>query len=162
MHPSQFIDALAVQVLERDCPRLPQSSYSRTSPRDKLYNCIAWAAGDTARWWWPPHPLGGYAYWPHGLPNDQTIANFERAYETVGYSRCPDGAFDEKLEKIAIYALNGVPTHAARQLSNGKWTSKCGKSFDIEHELPEDVGGGIYGDVVLFMSRGRTQATSPV
>jgi hypothetical protein len=42
---------------------------------------------------------------------------------------------------------------------NGKWTSKLGNEEDIEHDTPESVAGGLYGDVVLIMKRKRT-ATS--
>ena len=49
--------------------------------------------------------------------------------------------------------MGDVPTHAARQLPNGWWTSKLGPSFDIEHATPEAVAGGVYGDPVLFLSR---------
>jgi hypothetical protein len=57
------------------------------------------------------------------------------------------------LEKIALFAdANGLPTHAARQLANGRWTSKLGKAEDIEHEL-RDLEGNFYGSVVLVMAR---------
>ena len=35
-----------------------------------------------------------------------------------------------------------VPTHAARQLANGWWTSKLGPSFDIEHIDLNAIAGG--------------------
>jgi hypothetical protein len=44
-------------------------------------------------------------------------------------------------------------THAARQLPDGQWTSKLGKYVDIEHSAPEDVAGGVYGEVMQFMKR---------
>jgi hypothetical protein len=62
------------------------------------------------------------------------------------------------IEKIALYALNDLPTHAARQLSNGWWTSKLGPHVDIEHIHPDAIAGGIYGEVVALMSRTRTHA----
>lgn len=155
---SPQLDALALQYLEQGCPRLPQSTYRQTSPRTKRYNCIAWAAGDSTRWWWPPHPLVGGSHWPDGLPGDVTLENFERAYETLGYRRCHGPELEDGLEKVAVYALNGTPTHAARQLASGRWTSKCGESFDIEHPLAEDVGGGVYGEVAFYMSRPSTSA----
>lgn len=51
-------------------------------------------------------------------------------------------------------AGNGrVWTHAARQLPTGKWTSKLGRSEDIEHTTPEAVSGTTYGAMVCFMGR---------
>ena len=46
----------------------------------------------------------------------------------------------------------GTPLHAARQLPNGRWTSKLGELEDIEHVL-HDLEGAAYGSVVLVMKR---------
>jgi hypothetical protein len=57
------------------------------------------------------------------------------------------------LKKVAVYGIGGFYTHATRQLETGKWTSKLGNEEDIEHDLPELVGGGVYGEIALFMKR---------
>lgn len=54
---------------------------------------------------------------------------------------------------MALYGSGFMYTHAARQLPSGQWTSKLGKSEDIQHESAEDVSGGVYGEVVEFMKR---------
>jgi hypothetical protein len=59
------------------------------------------------------------------------------------------------------YGSSWFYTHAARQLPTGKWTSKLGKAEDIEHDSPDDVAGGIYGEVVLFMRRQSNAAENP-
>jgi hypothetical protein len=56
-------------------------------------------------------------------------------------------------EKIAIYVLDEKPQHAARQLPNGKWTSKLGQYEDIEHNALEGLEGSIYGYVACVMKR---------
>ena len=56
-------------------------------------------------------------------------------------------------EKVAFYGGGMLYTHAARQLPHGKWTSKLGKGEDIEHDTPDDVSGGLYGEVVQLMKR---------
>jgi hypothetical protein len=56
------------------------------------------------------------------------------------------------VEKIAIYVRSDIPSHVARQLPNGKWTSKLGLREDIEHDL-EALEGPEYGSVVLILSR---------
>ena len=33
------------------------------------------------------------------------------------------------------------------------WTSKLGKSEDIEHDTPDVVAGGVYGEVDEFLKR---------
>ena len=83
------------------------------------------------------------------------------ALSTAGYVLCDDGVLEEGVEKVALYGVGNVFMHVARQLSNGRWTSKLGVSYDIEHELEAltssaNVGGGVqYGEVVAFMCRGR-------
>jgi hypothetical protein len=58
------------------------------------------------------------------------------------------------LEKIAIFAKGGRPTHAARQLGSGRWTSKLGRAEDIEHDL-RALEGEAYGAVAFFLQRPR-------
>ena len=69
---------------------------------------------------------------------------------------CSDSSLEAGYEKIAIYVKDGIPTHAARQLGDGRWTSKLGKYEDIEHDSLDALNGdgyGEYGRVALFMSR---------
>jgi hypothetical protein len=46
----------------------------------------------------------------------------------------------------------GVPTHAARLLPSGLWTSKLGEWEDIEHDLLA-LEGDVYGTVALLLKR---------
>lgn len=75
------------------------------------------------------------------------------AFRFLGFTECPNGSLERHVEKVALYGNSYFYTHAARQLPNGHWTSKLGKCEDIEHETPEDVAGGLYGEVVEFMQR---------
>ena len=43
--------------------------------------------------------------------------------------------------RIALYCLDGRPTHAARQLPDGKWTSKLGNGPVVTHNTPHGVEG---------------------
>jgi hypothetical protein len=133
-------------------PRLTPDNYRVSSLASEQYNCIAWAANQIDIWWWPVEGR----YWPEGLPREETIEAFQAAFDTLGYVPGPDAGHVEGWEKVALYAVGGKPTHAARQLPNGWWTSKLGPNFDIEHLSPEIVGGGVYGDVVVILGR-RTQ-----
>jgi hypothetical protein len=66
---------------------------------------------------------------------------------------CLCHALEVGFEKIALYATpDGEPTHAARQLLNGKWTSKLGRWQDIEHEL-DGLVGELYGTVRRILKR---------
>jgi hypothetical protein len=137
--------------LEAIFRNLRQTRYTITSPQDVLYNCIAFEAGETHRWWWPT--IGGF--WPANVPRDETLQGFIRAFGTLGYSPCDDGELEAGLEKVAIYVdEHNTPTHMARQLPTGDWVSKCGSMEDIEHETLEALEGSQeYGAVAQFLKR---------
>lgn len=44
-------------------------------------------------------------------------------------------------------------THVARQLTDGKWTSKLGQLEDIVHSTVDAIAGSDYGEVIQFMKR---------
>ena len=146
------------RYLEQYFPGLQGSSYEITSPPDRMYNCVAWAVGATDTSW---NPLDDNHYWPPGLPRRNTIEVVLAALSTAGYAPCGDDTLEDSIEKIAIYGVNAEFRHVARQLPTGRWTSKLGLSFDIEHELEAltssaNVGGGVqYGEVAAYMSRPR-------
>ena len=139
-----------VDEIELAFPRLPDGNYQVTRPRTDAYNCIAWASGDTARWWWPDDPKG---HWPNGVARLETLQTFREAFATLGYVACPGYELEPGFEKIALFADRaGTPTHAARQLPNGSWTSKLGLPEDIEHAL-HDLEGSPYGSIAEIMRR---------
>ncbi len=140
-------------ILEANHPRLKRAPYGITSPVDPGYNCIAYAAGDTKRWWWPFHGLS-QAYWPAGVPRELTLAAFIEAFATVGYAPCADGGIEPGYEKVAIFTdPQRNPTHAARQvLPSGRWSSKMGPQEDINHLL-YGVEGPPYGGVAQYLRR---------
>jgi hypothetical protein len=137
-------------------PNLTNSNHTITSPTAHRYNCIAWAAGNDGRNWWPD--LFNQGYWPLSVPREETIDAFVQAYETLGYKLCYDERLEQGVEKIAIYGKDNpdntvTPTHAARQLPTGEWTSKLGNFEDISHATPGAVNGPIYGRIVCYMCR---------
>lgn len=133
-------------------PRLETAGFEITSARDSRYNCVAWAAGDVRRWWWPGE--APFSYWPAGIARVESVASFVEAFATLGYKPAASGAHDPKYEKVAIFASgDGVPTHMARQLANGSWTSKLGTLEDIAHTDIAGVSGTDYGEVVAFLQR---------
>ena len=138
----------------RAFPFLTDLNHNVTSPCDEDYNCIAWAVHCNTEWW--DHCS---KYWPAGVPRQRSVLAYLAAIKTQGFEDCDDGALEEGYEKIALFAkkneagIRNIPTHAARQLRNGKWASKMGKSVDIEHDDVGDVGGGAYGSVVRYLRR---------
>lgn len=133
-----------------DFPHLQSSHHLVTSPENQFYNCIAWAAGDSKRFWWP----GVFGYWPPGIPRAETLPAFMEAFGTLGYQICVDDSLEVGWQKVAIYGIVGSPKHAALQLPTGYWTSKLGKSNDIEHTL-EGLVGPTYGTVMAVLRRPR-------
>ena len=143
-----------MNALEALFPGLRETNHLLTSPRDRKYNCIAWAAGDTRRWWWPdPQPDDEGYYWPPEASNDENLATFVAVFMQLGYQPCDGEAAEPGWERIALYATgDSVTTHAARQLANGRWSSKLGRWEDIEHGL-RDLEGESYGTVAQIMKR---------
>jgi hypothetical protein len=155
--------------LEQIFPNLIGSGYDRypvsgRTLKRKWYNCIAYAMGDTTQPWWP-HPNRFAFFWPphlpRELPNQETLDNFVRAFEWGGYVKCNDGNPVTGIEKVVIFLKDSLPTHAARQLESGVWTSKCGHLEDIQHESLTNLEGSTYGKAVQFMQRPRDRQPLP-
>ena len=139
-------------IIENSFPELLKDGYSLTSVKTPEYNCISWAAGEDSVWWWPDS--NGIYYWPAEIPRAETIETFIKAYEKLGYSVCDNANLESGFEKIAIYAdSNKKPTHAARQLSSGRWTSKLGNLEDIEHLTLDGLISNSYGSVAVILKR---------
>src|SRR5437879_4179528 len=128
---------MASEDIEELFPNLQMTGYRITSPLTRQYNCIAWAAGDAQRWWDPTRHKD-FGYWPDDVPRELSVLAFVQLYESLGYLVCDRHDLEEGLEKVAIFAdESGRPTHAARQLRSGVWTSKLGRLEDIEHDILE-------------------------
>jgi hypothetical protein len=140
-------------------PALTDADFTETSKATRKYNCIAWAAKDTTKKWWPD-PLG-IGKWPPNVPREVTVDAFVRAFGTLGYVRCDNRELEDGFEKVVLYGiidLNGniSPTHAAIQLPNGNWSSKIGDCEDIEHPALESLEGPLYGQVLArYLKRPR-------
>ena len=142
-----------VKPIEAIFPALTKRGYWVTSPTDKRYNCIAYAAGDTDKWWWPLPADIKEVFWPAGVARAETLAAFREAFASLGFAECVGEELEAGFEKIALFAnAEAVPLHAARQQPSGWWTSKLGEREDIDHAL-YDLEGPVYGKVVLIMKR---------
>jgi hypothetical protein len=155
----------------RHFPRLSNENHRCTSDPVEEQNCIAYAMGDKIHFWWPVHDFPGELpspyFWPLACPLQPTLEAFISAFKLLGFETCKSdegGHLEEGMEKIALFAVwvtrpdgqkQQEPTHAAVQSPrrNGKWRSKMGEDEDIEHDHVNDVGGGIYGEVVFVMRR---------
>lgn len=145
--------------IEKQFPKLRLHGYRITSSEDQRYNCIAFAAGDQQRFWWP-NGVKPY-YWPAGFPLVETVENFVHVFESLGYESCESAELEPGFQKVAIYALGSAPKHAARQTAEGKWLSKLGPNVDIEHNTLDALTGLTYGAVARLLRRPITVATPP-
>jgi hypothetical protein len=96
-------------------------------------------------------------YWPEGVTPEETLEAFVAAFATLGFVPSEHGHFELGVEKVALYARDGKPTHAARQQADGTWTSKLGEWLDVTHTL-HGLEGPIYGTVAAFLKRPRSPA----
>ena len=129
-------------------PNLATEPYTRTSPCTFDYNCIAYASGDQTQRW---DPALGF-YWPPGIPRDWKVATLVRVFDAQGYVPCQNADQENGFEKVAIYRKKNRATHAAKQLLDGKWTSKLGDLDDITHTL-DGLAGDMYGTPARYMRR---------
>jgi len=100
--------------------------------------------------WWP---ADADDFWPPGVPDQLTVTAFVIALATVGYATCANETFEPGFEKVAVYERAGVPTHAARQLADGRWSSKLGRDCLVSHTTPAGIEGAVYGFVTVILKR---------
>jgi hypothetical protein len=147
------------ELILKTFPKLNSDKiFKITSKKDTKYNCIAWAAIYDDRNLWPPGgvDLDGVIFvWPDDLPNDESLDAFIKLYNKYGYEVCENTDFEEGFRKIAIYLNTKTKkcTHAARQRTNGEWTSKLGHEQDIAHSDPYSLESEKYGMVAAIMRK---------
>jgi hypothetical protein len=75
-------------------------------------------------------------------------------FECLGYEICAGEHVEDGYDKVALYVdQQGFWTHAAKQESDGIWSSKLGEYEDIRHSTPHAVSGPAYGQVMHYMRR---------
>ena len=153
-----MIEQDLISKLQKVFPGLAGAAFRVTSPADHRYNCIAWVARHQNTWWWPDQQE--VSYWPDGVHRQETLTAFMDAFAQLGYTPCDDSNLEAAWDKIAVFARDTLPTHAPRQLPNGRWTSKLGESVDIEHDLGA-LCGSLYGQIACVMRRPRQRIQPP-
>jgi hypothetical protein len=136
--------------LVRSFPALRSGAFQVKSRKTSQYNCIAWAAGNNERWW---DPSPGY-YWPI-TARQGTLEELIAYFKSLGFTEAAAEESEAGVAKIAIYEVGGDYTHAAKQLGNGKWSSKLGSSEDIEHESLASLEGDkpAYGKIAVVLKQ---------
>jgi len=138
--------------LENHFPKLTNVEAKVTSPPDISYNCIAWAFKDNRRHWWPNQKT---SYWPLDASGKSVAQAFEEWFLLDGWAETESHELEEGYEKVALYVKDGQPTHAARQLDSGLWSSKLGSHVDLVHAL-EELEGPVYGELSKIYRKRQT------
>lgn len=130
--------------------------WRETSNATPDYNCISWALRINDRWLWP----WGDWEWPRPKPEIITVQEFIDVFKLFGFEQCATEIYEAGYEKIALYVRGGEPQHAARQLIDGRWTSKLGEGIDIIHDALADFPTAppygpctAYGGAQIFAKR---------
>ncbi len=144
---------MAEYNLEEDFPNLAASGWEETSDATSRYNCVAFGIHDINQWWeLLSVPIKGY-YWPPSVKRGDTIESWVQVYEIHGFRLCENAEHESGFEKVAIYEKDREPMHVARQLKDGRWTSKLGVDEDIEHNTLDALEGNFYGAVSRILRR---------
>jgi hypothetical protein len=112
-----------------------------TSLRTEDYNCTAWATEIIHDW----------VQFDNGY--DTRISTYISYFEQKNFVRTDNKEVEIGVTKIAIYFEGEEFKHVARQLKNGKWTSKIGDWEDVEHDNIEILFGEFYGTQTIIMQR---------
>jgi hypothetical protein len=129
--------------------------YRNTSEPTIAYNCLAWALGINWAYYSESPRCAGYIWFP-GVEREWNAKNILKIFENHGYSICDNRDLEMGYEKVVFYEdENGIPQHFARQLENGKWTSKLGDLNDIEHDNLECLICPVYGKPQTVLKRKR-------
>ena len=138
------------QTLVQDFPNLSGETIEILAPSSIRYNCIAYAAGDTSKWWGTVEEDN---YWPDYATRTRRTESLIEVFTGLGFQRCRDGRLESGYEKVALYEDHGLWQHAALQTPTGRWRSKMGEGPLIEHLNPESLADGMYGSPVIYMRR---------
>ena len=135
-------------------PFLTMGNHTPTSAATPNYNCVSHSIHEDLVSLWPDDDNR----WPESFVRDETVEAFTQFFVALGFEDIATN--DDRLEtgfwKIAIYADNGFPLHVARQLTNGRWTSKLGAQADISHANLHCLEGGDYGYVAKILKYRKT------
>ena len=139
------------RLIATQFPALAADGYEIVGEPSGEYNCIAYAAGDTDRWWSYEEP--GYWYWPEHASRTPSISSLVAVFAGLDYEPCVDAGVEDGYTKVALYQSNGQWTHAARQMPSGYWRSKLGDGALVEHYTLQSLVGTMYGVVHCIMRR---------
>lgn len=145
--PVNYSFALSETAIKKHLPKLSEASnFEFTSPKTDDYNCVAWALASEDEWIQFQDENGEW---------DIRLTRYIAYFRSNGFVESTNTQPIEGVIRIALYADEKTNefTHIARQLPDGKWTSKLGEWEDITHNSLEVLAGGFYGVPIVLMER---------
>ena len=136
-------------------PKLQADVTAITGSASEKYNCVAWALGRPDEWWWPSRHAPD-TVWNPAVEYEVTVSAFVALFQCEGFELCEHAELEPGFIKIAIYVKERIPTHVARQLPDGQWTSKMGPGLCLTHRTLQSLEGDLYvgyGRVEVVMKR---------
>ena len=88
-------------------PNLPPNyNYELLSKNDGLqFNCVSYSLDIFDNWIWTNE------FWPYPtVQRNPNIESYIKLYEYYGFKLCYDQNIETNYNKVAFYALNGIPT----------------------------------------------------
>jgi hypothetical protein len=143
--PEEYIIACDEVAINNNFPNLT-NEFTYSSLKNGDYNCIAWIEKNEEDW------IQFYDEFGRLIKNPERYIHH---FSQLGYAPTNNGNLETGKQKIAIYIASSSNRfkHVARQLEDGRWTSKLGEWEDIEHNTAENLLGGSYGDILKFMEK---------
>lgn len=148
--PAEDIDHMKEMVVDH-FPNMDINNVAIDDEDTPEYNCIGYAIGDTNKPWWPRGGEGGFYYWPETEKDAEkySVSTFDHLLMTTGHGSITDSEKPEEgYVKLALFTEGDKPTHLARQLADGEWSSKVGAGPLIRHGFDiHEMDNGVYGNV---------------
>ena len=90
-------------LLFNEFPNLYTEGFEIAEEPSGQYNCIAYAAEDTTKWWWPD----GINYWPPKATLDTRTQSLMEVLAELGYEQCDASDPEDSYQKVALYEVQG-------------------------------------------------------
>lgn len=77
-------------------PNLRNEGFTVIEPPSDRYNCVAYTAGDTSRWW--DHTPR--RYWPPHASRSGRIESLIEVFVVLGYEQCKDESLEDATKRL--------------------------------------------------------------
>lgn len=93
------------RAIDAQFPALAAAGYEIIGEPTDEYNCIAYAAGETHRWWSNEDSV--QLYWPEPAGRTPLIASLIAVFTNLGYEPADDDSVEAGYVKVALFRTMG-------------------------------------------------------